>query len=65
MIANPRKQLNQVLLVEQVVLEPQNQLLVRLVTFDHGAPLPHVVNGIQRQIFRSPRCPPKIGGPAR
>ena len=45
MLANPGEQLNQVQLVEQVVLEPQNQLLVRLVAFDRDSPLPQVVHG--------------------
>ena len=47
MVANPGEQLNQVQLVEQVVFEPQNQLVVRLVTRDRGAPSPQVVDRIQ------------------
>ena len=39
-LANPGQELNEIQLIEEVVLEPQNQLVVRLVTFDRGAPLP-------------------------
>src|SRR5439155_13761238 len=62
-VANPRQQLNQVQLIEQVVLEPESQLVVRLVPLDHGAPLPRVVCEIQRRIAPRPRCPRKIGRP--
>ena len=60
MVANPRQQLNEVQLVEQVVLEPKNQLVVRLVTFDRGAPLTQVVGGIERRIAAGPRYPRKV-----
>ena len=63
MVANPGEQLNQVQLVEQVVLEPQNQLVVRLVAFDRGAPLPQVVGGIRRIV--PAHAPMQVAGPAR
>ena len=36
--ANPGQQLNEIELIEQVVLEPQHQLVVGILTFDRAAP---------------------------
>jgi hypothetical protein len=52
--ANPNEQLNQVQLIEQVVLKPQDQLVVRVVLFDRVSPLPEVVGGIQGRIGSRP-----------
>ncbi len=60
---NPREDLNQIQLVEQVVLEPQDQLIVRGVPSDRRAPLPQVVSGIQRRVAARPRDPLEIGRP--
>ena len=35
---DPAQKLNQIQLIEEVVLEPQDQLVVRLVAFDRGSP---------------------------
>ena len=51
-IPNPAQNLNQVQLIEQIVLEPQDQFVVGVVVFDDRAPAPEVVDGIRRR-FRS------------
>ena len=55
-LSNPGQELKEVQLIEEIVLEPQNQLIVRLVTFDRGSPLPQIVHGVVRR---------RILGPAR
>src|SRR5204862_8174000 len=37
-LSNPGQELNEVQLIEEVVLKPQDQLIVRLETFDRGSP---------------------------
>src|SRR4030095_15476391 len=45
-LANPRQQLNEIQLIEEIVLEPQDQLFVELVMLDNLAPSRQVVYGI-------------------
>src|SRR5207247_10586321 len=43
-------------LIEQIVLKPKYQLIVRRMTLDRGAPFPHVVHRVERWIAAGP-CP--------
>ena len=52
-LADPRQKLNEIQLIEEVVFEPQNQLLERFVTFDRGSPLPQVVHGVEGDVRRT------------
>ena len=54
MFVNPRQQLNQVELIEEIVLEPEDQLVVRLMPCDDVTPSAHVIH----------RIPPTRFGPA-
>ena len=52
-IANPGQELNEIQLIEEIVLEPQEQLVVRLVTLDGGPPLPQIVDRLDVRGFRT------------
>ncbi len=72
MLANPRQELDEIQLIEQVVLEPQDQLVVRRVIPDDGSPLSEIVHRIDDsgltgsgKVARTDLDQFRIGQPAR
>src|SRR6185295_5114189 len=45
-IGNPIKELNEVQLIEEVVLEPEDQFVVCVAALDHRAPVTQVIPGL-------------------